>query len=73
MQPDNEEYLDSDGYPTAACLKKIEQWPFEDPKGWFEFIESVWSYNNHNWKEENLQCEISDRPVHHIFEVKTDE
>lgn len=36
------ELLDADGYPTSAALTHVRNWPWEDPKGWFSFIESLW-------------------------------
>jgi len=29
-------------YPTDDELKKIEEWPYSDPMGWFEFVENIW-------------------------------
>jgi len=38
----NYDLLDADGYPTLNALMLIETWHWSDPKGWFEFIKSIW-------------------------------
>ena len=57
---------DEDGYPTAACLKLISEWHWEDPTGWFEFIHQQWYYSDwgwnsrvtaHRWKEDEFVTE----------------
>jgi len=47
---EHNEMLDDDGYPTDACLDVIRLWHWNDSKGWFEFIKSVWCYTNY-WHE----------------------
>lgn len=39
---EDSELLDADGYPTSAALTHVRNWPWEDPKGWFSFIETLW-------------------------------
>jgi len=34
--------LDEDGYPTDDALFLVERWHWNDPKGWFDFIKSIW-------------------------------
>lgn len=46
-----QELLDEDGYPTEAALRIVENWPYENIKGWFEFVKSIWSYTDWGWKE----------------------
>jgi hypothetical protein len=46
-----EEMLDEDGYPTIAAERIIELWPWEDKKGWFAFIESIWHLRSWGWYE----------------------
>jgi hypothetical protein len=45
------EWLDEDGYPTDDALERIEYWPYNDPKGWFEFIQAIWHFSSWGWKE----------------------
>ena len=40
---EHHEMLDSDGYPTDAALDVIRLWHWDDARGWFKFIESIWS------------------------------
>ena len=40
---EHNELLDDDGYPTDAALDIIRLWHWSDARGWFKFIESVWS------------------------------
>lgn len=52
----SEEFLDEDGYPTDEALDKIATWHYDDPKGWFEFIRSLWFYADFGyWKEEQTE------------------
>lgn len=41
--------LDEDGYPSDYALDLIEAWPWDDAKGWFEFIESIWHFKSWGW------------------------
>ena len=45
------EWLDEDGYPTDDALDRIEHWPYNDPKGWFKFIENMWHLRSWGWTE----------------------
>jgi hypothetical protein len=45
----DEDLLDEDGYPTDHALNLIEIWPWDDPKGWFEFIKSIWHQASWGW------------------------
>ena len=45
------EYLDEDGYPTEEALEKIESWSYDDPRGWFKFIENIWHLRSWGWTE----------------------
>ena len=42
-----EDWLDDDGYPTDKALEKITNWDYKDTLGCFEFICSLWSYQNY--------------------------
>lgn len=46
-----EEMLDEDGYPTIAAETVVSLWPWEDKKGWFLFIESIWHLRSWGWHE----------------------
>ena len=43
--------LDDDGYPTVYALDLIWFWHFSDPRGWFDFIKSIWYMSDWGWKE----------------------
>lgn len=43
--------LDEDGYPTDAALNVIKLWSWDDSKGWFEFIKSIWWMPDWGWHE----------------------
>lgn len=45
------DYLDEDGYPTDVALGRIETWPYNDPKGWFNFINDIWYLRSWGWTE----------------------
>ena len=45
------EYLDADGYPVDATLEIIEKWHWDDIKGWFDFINSIWYLKSWGWSE----------------------
>lgn len=40
------ELLDDDGYPTDFALNKIKAWHYDDLRGFFAFIRSIWAYEN---------------------------
>ena len=42
--------MDEDGYPTEYAHDLIEQWPWEDQKGWFDFIHEIWAYRDWGWR-----------------------
>lgn len=45
------DYLDDDGYPTDDALTIIELWHWDNFKGWFKFIESIWHLRSWGWSE----------------------
>lgn len=67
---DGDNLTDDDGYPTDLALEAIEKWHWDDPKGWFEFIGSLWAYKDWGWKEKDEPHELNrleqykDRIVH---------
>jgi hypothetical protein len=60
----NFDMLDEDGYPTHAALKIIELWPYDDKKGWFDFINHLWWQPNFGWNEGPEQHEWKDEKVY---------
>ena len=50
--------LDDDGYPTEYALDLIWFWHFSDPRGWFDFIQSIWYMRDWGWKEAEAIDEI---------------
>lgn len=48
---DNGDILDEDGYPTEDALTIVEKWSFDDAKGWFDFIHSIWHLKSWGWPE----------------------
>ena len=54
-----EEALDEDGYPTERTLWAVEKWPWDDPKGWFAFLHSVWHLADWGWHELDEPKELS--------------
>ena len=36
------EWLDRDGYPTCAAIRKIKAWPDSDLIGLMEFVMDIW-------------------------------
>ena len=65
------EYLDEDGYPTDDALKKIENWSYNDPKGWFKFIENIWHLSSWGWTEGPYKQNESDLKDKYRYYVST--
>lgn len=57
------EQLDQDGYPTPKCLKKIAEWPYGDPLGWFEYIHSAWYFPDCWDRDDDAIDDYFDDPV----------
>lgn len=65
------EWLDEDGYPTEDALELIEKWHFNDAKGWFDFIHSIWYMPDWGWGEgEDKHDFYKDRKVYR-YDVST--
>lgn len=63
----SEEYLDGDGYPTDAAFEAIEKWCYNDPHGWFKFIESLWYLRDWGWRcKQFAELDDNDRVEYHI-------
>jgi hypothetical protein len=67
---DKGDFLDDDGYPTEDALEIISIWHWNDPKGWFKFIEEIWYMPSWGWREydephpRNDMEQYKDRIVH---------
>lgn len=48
---ENNNLLDEDGYPTESALDKITSWHWDDPIGWFKFINDIWYMKSWGWHE----------------------
>ena len=57
---DKGNFLDEDGYPTDDALEIIALWHWDDARGWFKFIESLWAYHDWGWKEKDEPHEWED-------------
>jgi len=57
---DKGDFLDDDGYPTDDSLEIIRLWHWDDARGWFKFIESLWAYHDCGWKEKDEPHEWED-------------
>ena len=42
---------DNGGYPTDDALEIIRLWHWDDQKGWFDFIKSIWYMASWGWSE----------------------
>ncbi len=65
------EWLDEDGYPTEETLDKIENWSYNDPRGWFKFIENVWHLRSWGWTEGPYKQNESDLKDKYRYYVST--
>lgn len=58
---------DEDGYPTEAAIEIIENWPYDDIKGWFDFIGSIWHLKDWGWTEVEEKHDYLDKMVHRYY------
>ena len=64
LMAEDKNLLDEDGYPSDHALDLIEAWPWTDPKGWFEFINSIWHLKSWGWKEGPAIDEITGKQTY---------
>jgi len=64
-------YLDEDGYPTKEALDKIEKWHYNDPRGWFKFIENIWHLRSWGWAEGYFKENESDPADKYQYHIST--
>ena len=65
------EWLDEDGYPTEAALDRITNWDYNDPKGWFEFIENIWYLCPWGWTEGPFKYNEWDEQNKYLYRIST--
>ena len=63
--------LDGDGYPTVHALRLISKWHYSDPKGWFEFIKSLWQFHDFGWHESEHPHEYIDGKTVYRYDIST--
>lgn len=68
---DGDNLTDDDGYPTDLALEAIEKWHWDDPKGWFEFIGSLWAYKDWGWKEKDEPHDYKENVMVHRYYIST--
>lgn len=61
--------LDEEGYPSDGALELIEAWDYNDPRGWFDFIHSIWHLASWGWSESD-STNTWNRPVR-LYEIST--
>lgn len=61
------DWVDADGYPTEAALKRIENWDYRDNDddwhGFLEFVLSLWWAKELLWREERTRDSLHERDV----------
>lgn len=38
-------------YPTDDDLRRLREWPADDPAGWFDFARSIWWAADWGWSQ----------------------
>ena len=67
---EHNEMLDDDGYPTDAALDIIRLWHWSDARGWFKFIENVWSTYG-RWTEKDMPRSWASSKNDHVYDIAT--
>jgi len=67
---DEGDFLDDDGYPTDAAYEIVAKWHWDDSKGWFEFINSIWYLKSWGWHEGEAIDDITGKKVWH-YDIST--
>ena len=65
------ETLDEDGYPTQDALHLIENWPYDDPVNWFDFIHEIWYASDWGWHSEVVPHEYREGRNVMRFDIST--
>ena len=63
--------FDDDGYPTHDTLTIIELWHWNDIKGWFDFIHSMWHLASWGWTEGEVVSQFYQDEWKHQYDVST--
>ena len=67
---EHNELLDEDGYPTDAALDVIRLWHWSDARGWFKFIEGIWSTYG-RWTEKDMPRSWASSKMDHVYDIAT--
>jgi len=65
------DFTDDDGYPSDDALTIVELWPWEDEKGWFSFIESIWWMKSWGFNEGWATHDWDETKEVYIYEIST--
>jgi len=68
---EHNELLDDDGYPTDAALDAIKLWHFSDARGWFKFIEGLWSKRYGRWTEKQMPRSWASSKMDTVYDIAT--
>jgi hypothetical protein len=63
--------MDDDGYPSKAAHDVIKLWHWTDPRGWFKFIESLWTMKHFGWAEGEAPHDYIKDEVVYLYEIST--
>jgi hypothetical protein len=63
--------LDDDGYPTENALEIIRLWDWNDQKGWFDFIKSIWWHPSWGWSEGEEPHEYQKDEIVYRYNIST--
>lgn len=63
--------MDDDGYPTERAHEIVELWHWQDQKGWFEFIKSIWAYVDWGWEEKLEPHDYKEDKMVYRYHVST--
>ena len=63
--------FDDDGYPTHDTLTIIELWHWNDIKGWFDFIHSMWHLASWGWTEGEVVSQFYQDEWKHQYDFST--
>lgn len=67
----DKEVLDEDGYPTDHACLLVEKWHWDDPIGWFKFIENIWHLHDWGWREEDVPHEYRKDETVRQYKIST--
>lgn len=65
------ELIDEDGYPTKSALDIVELWHWNDSKGWFDFIKSLWYMSSWGWSEAEVDHSYKKNEKAYQYHIST--